>query len=899
MAEKRTSRLFISRAGADADIAAAIGAMLEAAGHEVILQQWDFANHSFMARMHAALSDGARVVALLSPEYLRSEHCQAEWQNAIAQDPLNKAGRLVLLRVVECEPPGLLSGLAYWDLVPIRDQTRLLRDLVIDAVREERGGAAPSGPYWRAPRLIFDAEAIRPTSSFTGREEVLASIAVGLNERRVAAVHGLGGVGKSSLAREYAWRHRDYYSVIWWLNAETESGIIDGLLKLGVLFVRGLDQLADRRAAAQQVTSTMLSGFAKPVLLVFDNLDDERLLGTWLPRSGAQALATSRSAAWSGDVVKIGLETWSRDDASAYLQRESGRSDLTPGDAGAIADTLGMLPLALAHASAYLRGTRTVTPGRYLARIGDHLAKAPVNAEYPRSVFATFTTAIAGAEKDATGAAALLAFAARFAPDAIPDELFRQPLEFYRDAVRAELPEGAEALDLRSAIADEVRVDEALGALDRLSLVSFSLTSRTYSIHRLVQIAARDLAGTDTAAWTECAVTVADAAFPLAKFETWAECERLLAHARAAMDGLASDSSLLAAGRLAEKCGAYLWEHGEYAQAEPLFVRALAIRERALGPDHLDVATSLNELAVLYEHQGRYAEAEPLYLGAIAIREKALGPDDPDLAESLNDLAVLYQDQGRYADSEPLHLRALAIKEKTYGHEDRAVAVSLSNLANLYERQGRAPEAEARHLQALPIFEKCLGSDHPEFASGLNNLAFFYQNAGRFAEAEPLHVRALAGFEKTLGPDHPYVAHSLNNLAFVYHSQGRYAEAEPLRTRALAIREKTLGPNHPDLAPGLSNLANWYEHEGRVAEAESLLQRALGIREKALGNEHPDVARTMENLASFYQRQGRYSEAEPLYARVVAVFERALGAEHPSTAAAHERLQAVSAKSAP
>jgi hypothetical protein len=139
-------QLFISRAGADAPFSAEIGLILEEAGYGVVLQQWDFSNANFMERMHTALSEGARVVALLSPEYLASDHCQAEWQNAIADDPLNKTHRLVLLRVAECEPRGLLAGLAYWDLVPIRDNRPLLAEIVRSAVGEDqRGSGATQG----------------------------------------------------------------------------------------------------------------------------------------------------------------------------------------------------------------------------------------------------------------------------------------------------------------------------------------------------------------------------------------------------------------------------------------------------------------------------------------------------------------------------------------------------------------------------------------------------------------------------------------------------------------------------------------------------------------------------------------------------------------------------------
>ena len=705
--------------------------------------------------------------------------------------------RLVLLRVVECEPPGLLSGLAYWDLVPIRNNPLLLKDIVLDAVLEGRRDAGPSGPYWRAPRPIVDAEAIRPVPSFSGREEELAELSTALSsDKPIAVVYGLGGAGKSSVAREYARRNRDRYSVIWLLNAQTDDAIIDGLLRLGAVFVRGLDQLADRRAAAQQVSSSVLSGFTKPVLLIFDNLEDERLLRTWQPPAGSCVLVTSRNGAWSSDIAAIPLQAWELDVAIAYLQRESGRVDLGDAEARAIAEALGVLPLALAHTAALLRGMRMVTPGQYLERITEYLKIAPLGAEYPQSVFATLSTAIVQAEKEAAGTAAVLCFAASFAPDAIPDELFRQPLD-RGAALQPTIPNDALVLDLKSAFADNVRLDEALGALDRLQLLTFAAASRTYSIHRLVQLAARDMVAGIGLAWRECVVAVAEAAFPHVEFATWPQCARLSPHAQAALDALPGDVVFLAAAHLANRCALYLWNRGEYGAAEPLYTRALAIREKTLGPDHPDVAKSLNNLAILYSEQERYGDAEPLLTRALAIVEKALGPDHPAVAQSLNDLAGLYDAQGRYQEAEPLLRGALAIWEKALGPDHADVAQSLTNLSAVYEAQGRYGEAEPLYKRALAIQEKALGPDHPDVAFTLNGLAGLYDAQGRYAEAEPLYTRALAIHEKALGPDHPNLATSLNNLAGLYDAQGHYGEAEPLYARALAIREKALGADHP------------------------------------------------------------------------------------------------------
>jgi CHAT domain-containing protein/Flp pilus assembly protein TadD len=346
---------------------------------------------------------------------------------------------------------------------------------------------------------------------------------------------------------------------------------------------------------------------------------------------------------------------------------------------------------------------------------------------------------------------------------------------------------------------------------------------------------------------------------------------------------VAQSAELEEAERLMERV-AELEEQGKYGEATPLAEKALAIREKELGPDHPDVAESLNSLAELYLNQGNLVEAEPLLQRSLAIREKVLRPDHPDAAESLSNLATLYYFQGNYAEAEPLYMRSLAIKEKALGPDHPDVAIGLNNLALLYSDQGNYAEAEPLLQRSLAIVEKALGADHPDVATSLNNLAALYDTQGKYAEAEPLLQRALAIVEKALGPDHPDVATGLSNLAALYKTQGKYAEAEPLYMRSLAIKEKALGPNHPDVAIGLNNLALLYDSQGNYAEAEPLLQRSLAIVEKALGPDRPSVALALNNLAGLYYFQGNYAEAEPLYIRSLAIREKALGPDHPDVA---------------
>ena len=323
---------------------------------------------------------------------------------------------------------------------------------------------------------------------------------------------------------------------------------------------------------------------------------------------------------------------------------------------------------------------------------------------------------------------------------------------------------------------------------------------------------------------------------------------------------------------------------GRYADAEPLYKRALTIVEKAFGPDHPNVATTLANLAELYRNSGRYTEAEPLYKRALAIQEKALGPDHPDVAQTLNNLALLYDNEGRYTEAEPLYKRVLTIAEKAFGPDQPNVATALNNLAALYVALARYADAESLYKRALAIVEKVPGPDHRDVARELDNLAQLYRDQARYADAEALAKRSVTISEQALGRDDPDAALPMNTLALIYHAMGRYADAETLYKHVLATWEKALRPNHRLVATALNNLAGLYVEQGLYADAEPLYQRVLTIREKTLGPKHPDVGGILSNLGQLYFSERRYADAEPLYKRALEIYEKALGPDHPDVA---------------
>jgi tetratricopeptide (TPR) repeat protein/CHAT domain-containing protein len=365
---------------------------------------------------------------------------------------------------------------------------------------------------------------------------------------------------------------------------------------------------------------------------------------------------------------------------------------------------------------------------------------------------------------------------------------------------------------------------------------------------------------------------------------------------------------------------------GNYAQAEDLYKRALAIREKTLGTNHPEVAKVLHNLAYVYESQGKYLDAESFNKRALAIEEKIVGANHPQTAMTLNNLGIVLQKQGRYGQAEQVYTRALAVREKVLGSMHRDVAQTLDNMANLYVLEGKLGKAEELYRRSLAIKEKTIGPGHPEVALTLSGLGWLYVTQGRYNEGEHLYKRALAIWETALGAGHPNVAQALNNLAILYSFEDKLDEAEALYQRALDIREKALGQDHPDVGESLHDLARLYRSKGEYgkaralferalhieekaqgeyhpavawtlhelgrlsqwqhnyAEAEGFYRRALAIREKLLGNQHHEVGWILDDLAGLYRAQGRYSEAKELYQRALAIEESALGELHPGTA---------------
>jgi len=252
--------------------------------------------------------------------------------------------------------------------------------------------------------------------------------------------------------------------------------------------------------------------------------------------------------------------------------------------------------------------------------------------------------------------------------------------------------------------------------------------------------------------------------------------------------------------------GRRAFQQRQYGEAEHLFQAAIEQAER-FGPKDARLGASLNALGVVYFDEKNYAAAEPLFKRALSIREESLGPEHPDVGATLNNLAEIYWSQKNYAAAGLLFTRALEIAEKTLGAEHPNVGDGLNNLAALYRDQGNYVAAEPLYKRSLAIAEKAFGPEHPNVGAALVNLAGLYHDERNYVAAEPSYKRALAIYEKALGPEHPSVRERIIDLAELYQDQGNSAAAEPLYRRALEILEKNEGVNSPNVAGSLVDLA--------------------------------------------------------------------------------------------
>ncbi|MEO1396829.1 MAG: toll/interleukin-1 receptor domain-containing protein, partial [Cyanobacteria bacterium J06634_5] len=730
---------FVSYNKADKSIAEWIAWTLEEAEHTVVIQAWDFRpGGNFILDMQKATANTDQTIVVLSEDYLKATYTQPEWAAAFADDPESQSRKLIPIRVGDCQPTGLLRSLVYVDLVGLEEDEA--RQAILGALparvkpttkppflMEKRARTIQTKPQFSSspPSIPWNVPYERNTF-FTGREAVLQALHQHLNHDQTGtqaqAINGLGGIGKTQIAVEYVYRHRQDYQAVFWVRAETELELRTGFVEIARLLNLPQQEAQDPHDTIQAVKQWLAQN--PGWLLVFDNADHPELLKPFRPRQEqGHILLTSRAQTFDsfGIARPVSLQKMPADEAISFLFKRAGGESDYPTEAEAAADLaaeLGFLPLALEQAGAFIL-RRNLRFSTYLSQyckkrlvLLEQQSPKVGNEQQPeRSVQTTWQLNFEAVKTINPASAELLQFSAFVAPDAIPYEL----LMAGRESLGGLLTDALTSTEQEEA---RFEIAELLEPLSQYSLVRIDPNSDSYTIHRLVQEVVKvEIDEAHQRLWAERAIEAVTQAFPNSDYGNWPDCERLLPHAKVAIQlatahQLESESISL----LLLRTGDYLNERTQYSDAEPLYIDALAMRKRLLGDEHPDVAGSLNNLALLYYNQGRYSDAEPLYIDALAMSKRLLGDEHPDVAGSLNNLALLYYNQGRYSDAEPLYIDALAMKKRLLGDEHPDVARSLNNLALLYDNQGRYSDAEPLYIDALAMKKRLLGDEHPDVA---------------------------------------------------------------------------------------------------------------------------------------------------------------------------------------
>lgn len=634
-----------------------------------------------------------------------------------------------------------------------------------------------------------------------GREEELSLLRAGLSAGPTPVVRilcGMGGIGKTSLARAYAQRNQRDYQVVWWVRAEDPNAVdaeFRGLLEL-LLPPDEAGRIRDARSAAL----ILLSRWPSPWLLILDNVADAAAAQLLIPGAGnGHVLITSQSGHWPVEDAVVRISALTPAAAIDLLVQLSLDSDR--GSAEMLAAELGRLPLALSQAGSFTRanGIDLATYRRlYRARASELNADARP-PDYPHTVATTWQLAIG---RLPPAAAALLNIISFYASDAIP---LSRLLTGVPDTV--ELPPAVES-HLRPLLADELTMHRAVGALHGHSLIT-GAGADSVTVHRLVQAVTVDRlrSRSEVDAWAEAAHALVVAAMPsrdcvtAASLNTW---NVLRMHVRKLLDVLPLERAEVLATR---RDLAYWTGHaGETARARDLLRDLVPVCERVVGAEHPATLATRHELAYWTGHAGDPAMARDLLLELLPVHEHVLGPEHPAVLTTRHDLA------------------------SWTGHAGNP----------------EAAREQAREL--LTVAGRALGADQPAVLAVWSTLARLTGETGDAAAARDLFAELVPARQRVLGPEHPRTLLVTSHLASWTGRAGDPARARDLLVELLPVRERILGAEHPVTLSTRHDIAIWTAHAGDVPGARDLLAQLLPVREGVLGTSHPDVIVTREAL---------------------------------------------------
>jgi transcriptional regulator with XRE-family HTH domain len=609
------------------------------------------------------------------------------------------------------------------------------------------------------PRL-WNVPARNP--AFTGREDLLAAVRERLQTGRAAvvqALYGMGGVGKTQLAAEYAHRFAESYHLAWWINAEQSGLIADQIASLG----QGLGCIppgAENEALRAAVLAELRQH--DRWLLIFDNAGAPADVMPWLPGGGGHVLITSRERGWDEVASPVEVDLLTRAESiEMLLHRAPG---LTEADADRLAAALGDLPLAIAQAAAFMAGTGTPA-SQYLGLLqtrAGHLLDLAVPGSYPQSLAAATVVTAARLSVHDSGAGDLASLCAFLAPEPIPENLFT-------DAA------GLLPGDLAAQAADPLAWRQTLAQLAGHSLAR--VDHRGLQMHRLTQAILRDqltpARAATTRRCTEAILAASDPGDP-PNPDTWARWAQLMPHVFAA-DLAATDNPALR--ELVRRVCWYLIERGDARTPRDLASNLHQQWRNRLGENHEHTLMAAHYLAWALLELGSYAESRDLNQDTLARRRHVMGEDHPDTLNSAHNLALGLRLLGEVEAARDLDHDNLVRHRRMQGQDDPSALRSASNLAADLRELGEVLGARDLDQDTLERRRRVLGRDHPDTLYSAYNLAADLRELGEVQAARDLDQDTLERRRRVLGHDHPDTLRSAYNLATELRKPDRAADS--------------------------------------------------------------------------------------------------------------------------